>query len=90
MSEMHWVDGGIIAVYMIAMLGIAIYSRRRQKSASEYLLANRSIGWFAIGFSLLASLNSAADYVIGPAMILEFGFMNLVFLLPVFISFPII
>jgi SSS family solute:Na+ symporter len=90
MSEMHWVDGGIIAVYMAAMLGIAIYSTRRQKSASEYLLASRSIGWFAIGFSLLASLNSAADYVVGPAMILEFGFMNLVFLLPVFISFPII
>ena len=86
----HWIDGAVIVLYMLGMLVIGARFARRQESASEYLLASRSVGWFAVGLSLLASLNSAADYVVGPAQILEFGFMNLVFLLPVVISFPII
>ena len=84
------VDAAVIVVYMAVVLGIGSYFARRQRSASEYLLAGRSVGWFAIGLSLLASLNSAVDYVIGPAQILEFGFLNLVMILPVFISFPFI
>jgi hypothetical protein len=69
----QWVDIGIIVAYMASMMGIGAYFTRRQKSASEYLLASRQIGWFAIGLSLLATLNSAVDYVIGPAQILEIG-----------------
>lgn len=72
------------------MLAMGAYFMRRQKSASEYLLASREVGWIAIGFSLLATLNSAVDYVIGPAQILEFGFLNLVMILPTFLSFPFI
>ncbi|MCC6489743.1 MAG: sodium/solute symporter [Candidatus Hydrogenedentes bacterium] len=90
MAGIQFVDVGVIVVYMASMVGIGAHFAKRQDSASEYLLANRSVGWFAIGLSLLASLNSAADYVIGPAMILEFGFMNLLWILPVFLSFPII
>lgn len=75
---------------MVSMVALGAYFTRRQKSASEYLLASRNIGWFAIGLSLLSTLNSAIDYVIGPAQILEYGFMNLVMILPVFLSFPII
>jgi len=75
---------------MVSMVALGAYFTRRQKSASEYLLASRNVGWFAIGLSLLSTLNSAIDYVIGPAQILEYGFMNLVMILPVFISFPII
>jgi len=86
----QWVDIGIIVAYMACMIGVGAYFTRRQKSASEYLLASRQIGWFAIGLSLLATLNSAVDYVIGPAQILEFGFMNLVMILPTFITFPFI
>ncbi|MBI2431961.1 MAG: sodium/solute symporter [Candidatus Hydrogenedentes bacterium] len=90
MPGLHFIDIGVIVVYLTAMVGIGVYCSRRQTSASEYLLANRSVGWFAIGLSLLASLNSAADYVIGPAQILEFGFMNFVWIIPVFLSFPFI
>ncbi|HPO12670.1 MAG TPA: sodium/solute symporter [Candidatus Hydrogenedentes bacterium] len=86
----QWIDIFIIATYMTAMIGVGSYFTRRQKSASEYLLASREVGWFAIGLSLLGTLNSAIDYVIGPAQIIEFGFMNLVMILPVFISFPFI
>jgi SSS family solute:Na+ symporter len=89
-SGLNAIDIGVIAVYMIAMVAIGVYCARRDASASEYLLAGRNVGWFAIGMSLLSSLNSAADYVIGPAQILEFGFMNFVWIIPVFLSFPII
>ncbi|MBI4556953.1 MAG: sodium/solute symporter [Candidatus Hydrogenedentes bacterium] len=86
----QWIDTGIIVLYMAAMIGVGAFFARRQKSASEYLLASREVGWFAIGLSLLSTLNSAVDYVIGPAQIIQFGFLNLVAILPVFISFPII
>lgn len=90
MTGLHSLDLAVVVLYMAAMVGIGVYCSRRQASASEYLLAGRSVGWFAIGFSLLSSLNSAADYVIGPAQILEFGFMNFVWIVPVFLSFPAI
>ena len=89
-TPLHWLDLAVIVVYLAVVVGIGLYFMRRQKSAKEYLLAGRSVGWFAIGFSLLASLNSAVDYVIGPAQIIEFGFLNLVMIVPVFISFPFI
>lgn len=41
------------------------YFMRRQKDSAEYLLAGRSVAWFAIGLSLLSSLNSAGNYVTG-------------------------
>jgi len=86
----EWIDISVIAAYMITMVGLGSYFTRRQRTASEYLLASRQVGWFAIGLSLLSSLNSAIDYVIGPAQIIEYGFLNLVMILPVFLSFPII
>jgi len=77
-TPLHWLDLAVIVVYLTVVVGIGLYFMRRQKSTKEYLLAGRSVGWFEIGFSLLASLNSAVDYVIGPAQIIEFGFLNLV------------
>ena len=67
LSTLHWADWTVIAIYLIAMSSIGIYWMPRQKSTSEFLLASRSVGWIAIGLSLISSINSASDYVVGPS-----------------------
>ena len=89
-ASLDYIDIGVIVIYMAAMLGIGAYFMRRQTTAKEYLLAGRGVGFFAIGLSLLASMNSAVDYVIGPTQIIQYGFLNLVMILPVFTSFPFV
>lgn len=73
-----WIDAAVVVLYFIAMVGIGIYFARRQKDTSEFLLASRNIGWVAIGLSLLSALNSASDYIIGPAAYMEWGIVLLV------------
>ena len=50
----------ILAVYMLAMVGIAIYSRRRTKSLDDFVLAGRGMGgWmsaFAYGTTYFSSV----------------------------------
>ena len=88
--SLHWIDIGVIVVYLSAMLGMGLYFMRRQKSTSEFLLASRSVGWFAIGLSLLSSLNSAMDYVVGPAAYLQWGLILSASMISIVIAFPIV
>ncbi len=88
--SLHWIDIAIIVGYLSAMLGMGVYFMRRQKDTSEYLLASRSVGWFAIGLSLLSSLNSAMDYVVGPASYMEWGLILSVSMISIVLAFPIV
>jgi len=88
-STFPWIDAVIIVLYLLSQLGIGIYFAKRQKDTSEFLLASRNIGWFAVGLSLLASLNSASDYIIGPAAYMEWGIVLLVGLPVTLLTFVI-
>jgi SSS family transporter len=88
--SLHSIDIAVIVAYLAAMLGMGLYFMRRQTSASEYLLASRSIGWFAIGLSLLSSLNSALDYIVGPAAYIEWGLVLGMGILAVILAFPFV
>lgn len=88
--SLHWLDIAVIVFYLLAMLAMGSHFMRRQKSASEYLLAGRSVGWLAIGLSLLSSLNSAMDYVVGPASYMEWGLILSVGMISIVLAFPIV
>lgn len=88
--SLHWIDIAVIVFYLLVMVAMGSYFMRRQKSASEYLLAGRSVGWLAIGLSLLSSLNSAMDYVVGPASYMEFGLILSVGMISIVLAFPIV
>ncbi|HEU0228770.1 MAG TPA: sodium:solute symporter [Arachidicoccus soli] len=67
MSEnLSSLDLGIIIVYIIIVLSIGFYFRKKSKSSEEYFLAGRSIGWIAIGASLFAT-NISSEHFIGLA-----------------------
>ena len=62
-------DWGIIAVYLIGMLGIGLYfyTRDSQKSEAEFFLGSRSIPFWAAGISLYVSNASSISYIAIPA-----------------------
>jgi SSS family solute:Na+ symporter len=60
------VDIGIILVYFAIVFGIAFYFARRERTSTDYFLASRNVGWFAIGASLFVS-NISTEHFIGLA-----------------------
>ena len=60
-------DWIFVVLYLAVIAGVSIWSIRRSKeSASDYFLANRNLGWFVIGASILAS-NVGSEHIVGLA-----------------------
>ncbi len=61
------IDWIVIGLYFMVIAGISVWSIRKSKnSPSDYFLANRNLGWFVIGASILAS-NIGSEHVVGLA-----------------------
>jgi len=61
------VDWIFVIVYLLVIAGVSIWSIRKSKeTASDYFLANRNLGWFVIGASILAS-NVGSEHIVGLA-----------------------
>jgi SSS family solute:Na+ symporter len=59
-------DHGIVVLYFGIVFGIGAYFFRRAKTSRSYFLADRSVGWVAIGASLFAT-NISSEHFIGLA-----------------------
>jgi SSS family solute:Na+ symporter len=58
------IEIAILAVFLILVLGVGFYfAQRRQSTTGAYFLAGKNMGWFAIGFSLLATDISAEHFI---------------------------
>jgi SSS family solute:Na+ symporter len=67
MKFLTTVDWVIVCLYLAVIAGISIWSiRRRKDSPTDYFLANRNLGWFVIGASILAS-NVGSEHIVGLA-----------------------
>lgn len=64
--SLHTIDVVTIVVYIIAIMGIGIWVSRKTETSDDYFLAGRSLTWFFIGSSLLAS-NISSSSLIGMA-----------------------
>lgn len=58
------VDIGIIGAYFLLIFCIGFYFARRGRTSTDYFLAGRNVGWFAIGASLFVS-NISTEHFIG-------------------------
>lgn len=64
MDQFSTIDLGIFGGYLIFMVGIGIYlSRSKSESSSDYFLAGKSLPWWAVGGSLIASNISAEQFI---------------------------
>src|ERR1700755_753728 len=60
-------DWVFVILYLIVIAGVSIWSIRKSKaSPSDYFLANRNLGWWVIGASILAS-NVGSEHIVGLA-----------------------
>jgi SSS family solute:Na+ symporter len=56
----------IIGLYFCVVFAIGLYFSRKERTAADYFLAGRNVGWFAIGASLFVS-NISTEHFIGLA-----------------------
>jgi SSS family solute:Na+ symporter len=63
LSQLDW---AIVAIYFLIIFGIGIYFLRKGRTSTDYFLASRDVGWFAIGASLFVS-NISTEHFIGLA-----------------------
>ena len=70
---LHFVDYGAIVVYFLVIIWVGYYYCNRQKSTEDYFLAGRTMPWFPVGLSILATTLSTVTYLSTPGEMIEHG-----------------
>jgi SSS family solute:Na+ symporter len=61
------IDLLFVVLYLLIIAGVSVWSIKKSKSSpSDYFLANRNLGWWVIGASILAS-NVGSEHIVGLA-----------------------
>ena len=60
---MHWIDWTIVALYLIWIVWTGLNLGRKTDQLEGYFLANRSLPWWAVGLSVMATQLSAITLV---------------------------
>ncbi|MDH3735332.1 MAG: sodium:solute symporter, partial [Gemmatimonadota bacterium] len=60
---MSGLDWGVFAVYFAGVIAFAAYQSRKNVGVEGFFLANRRLGWGAIGLSVMATQASAITYI---------------------------
>ncbi|MFI5177575.1 MAG: sodium:solute symporter [Vicinamibacterales bacterium] len=60
---MHWLDWIVVVVYLVWIVGSGLRASRRTNSLDGYFRANRSLPWWAVGLSVMATQLSAITLV---------------------------
>ncbi|NNK87918.1 MAG: sodium/solute symporter [Flavobacteriaceae bacterium] len=65
---MNWLDYTIVAVYIVFFLGMGYYFKNN-KDSKDYFLGGRSLGWFPLSLSTMATQLSAISFISAPAFV---------------------
>jgi len=60
---MHWLDWAIVAAYLIYIVYDGLRLTKKSNEVEGYFLANRSLPWWAVGLSVMATQMSAITLV---------------------------
>lgn len=63
---MRTLDLIVVAVYLLALIGIGIFFARRQKTTDDYFIARGTIPGWAMGLSLLATIITSVTFIAYP------------------------
>lgn len=67
MGDFGTLNWSILAIYVVANLGLGFYLGGKIESAEDFFLGDRSIPWWAIGISVVSTYVSALTFLGGPA-----------------------
>src|SRR5688572_15360918 len=90
LASLGIVDYGVIALYLLAMVGLGVYFAGEQRTTKDFFLAGRSMNWFPLGMPLMATLISALTYTGLPGQAYEHGLKTLIIPLSVWIVLPVL
>lgn len=60
---MHWLNWLVVIVYLAWVVGDSVHRSKGSKSIEGYFLANRSLPWWAVGLSVMATQLSAVTLI---------------------------
>jgi SSS family solute:Na+ symporter len=63
-----WFDAIVIAAYLVGTTWLGVWLGRGQKSAKDYFVADKTIPWWAILFSVVATETSALTFISIPGL----------------------
>jgi len=78
MHRLEFIDYSVIISYFVAIFGIAAWFSRRQTTTERYFVGARSVPWWAMGISLMATLISSITFVAYPGDAFESNWSGLV------------
>lgn len=73
-AGLETLDFVAIAGYLLLTFGIAVWFSYRQKNTEDFFVGGRSMPWFAVGLSILATLFSTLSYLGMPGEAIKNGF----------------
>ncbi len=62
-----WIDYAVIAAYLLAITAFGSWFARFQKTTRDYFLTDRSVPWWAICFTIVATETSTLSFIGVPA-----------------------
>lgn len=65
---MNWLDFTIVGLYIVFFLGMG-YFFKDNKDSKDYFLGGRSMGWFPLSLSTMATQLSAISFISAPAFV---------------------
>lgn len=65
---MNWLDYSVIIVYLVAFLAMG-YLFKENKNSEDYFLGGKSMGWFPLSLSTMATQLSAISFISAPAFV---------------------
>ncbi len=65
---MNWLDYSIIMAYIIFFLGMGFFFKEN-KNSNDYFLGGKSMGWFPLSLSTMATQLSAISFISAPAFV---------------------
>ncbi|HQN35342.1 MAG TPA: sodium/solute symporter [Sedimentisphaerales bacterium] len=61
------VNYAVLAVYLLAMVGVGVYFARRNRDTNDYFRGGQKVVWWAAGCSIFATMLSSITYMAIPA-----------------------
>ncbi len=77
-SRFTLLDAFVVVAYLAGITALGVWSGRRQRDAKDYFVADRSIPWWAVLLSVVASETSALTFISIPglAYVGDLGFLQ--------------
>ncbi|GAA4444924.1 hypothetical protein GCM10023091_35790 [Ravibacter arvi] len=63
---MNWIDWIVLLLTLVIIVGYGIYQSKKDRTISSYLLADRSLPWYHITLSVMATQASAVTFLSAP------------------------